>query len=106
MSYEERRISIAVMRAKLNILQEWFQEKENEDRRDGWRIRKQVKWNLFQQKWNAILMKKLEKIHISLLEKENFIGIESQQRVFVETHKFHGGNFVLEASKETESFDI
>ena len=43
-----------------------------------------------------------EQIHISLLEKERLIGIESQQRGFAETQKFHGGNLVLEASKETK----
>lgn len=37
---EERSISIAVMREELNILQEWFQEKENEDQRQRWRIKK------------------------------------------------------------------
>jgi len=77
MSHEECRISIAVMRAELNILQEWFQDKVNEDRRHGWRIRTLVKWNLLQQKWNAMLMKKLEQIHISLLEMERIIGVES-----------------------------
>lgn len=46
MGHEERRISIVVMRIELNMLQEWFQEKENEDRRHGWRIMKWVKWNL------------------------------------------------------------
>lgn len=106
MSHEERRISIAMMKAELDIRQEWFQEKENEDRRHGWRISKRVKWNLLQQKWNAMLMNKLEQIHISLLEKERLIGIESQQRGFAKTQKFHGGNLVLEASKETERSDI
>lgn len=105
-SHEECRISIAMMKAELDILQEWFQEKVNEDRRHGWRIRKWVKWNLLQQKWNAMLMNKLEKIHMSLLEKERLIGIESQQRGFAETQKFHGGNLVLEASKETERSGI
>jgi len=53
-----------------------------------------------------MLMNKLEQIHISLLEKERLIGIESQQRGFAETQKFHGGNLVLEASKETERYGI
>ena len=75
----------------------------NENRRYGWRIRKRVKWNLLQQGWNVKLMNKLEQIHISLLEKERLIGIESQQRRFAENQKFHGGNLVLEASKETKS---
>ena len=68
MSGEECRKSIAEMKEELDILQKWFREKENEDRRHGWRIRKWVKWNLLQQKWNAMLMNKLEKIHIALLE--------------------------------------
>jgi len=106
MSHEERRISIAMMGAKFNILHEWFQEKENEDRRNGWRIRKRVKWNLLQHKWNAMLMNKIEQIHISLLEKERLIGIESHQRGFVETQKSHGGNLVLEASKDTKRSGI
>lgn len=106
MSDEERRKSIVMMKAELDILHEWFQEKVNEDRRHGWRIRKRVKWNLLQQKWNAMLMNKLEQIHISLLEKERLIGIESQQRGFAENQKFHGENLVLEASKETKRSDI
>lgn len=105
MSDEKCRKSIAKMKEELNILQEWFQEKENEDRRHGWRIRKWVNWNLLQQKWNAMLMNKLEQIHIALLEKDRLIGIESQQRGFVENQKFHYGNMVLEASKETERSD-
>lgn len=32
-SNEEREISLAVMRAQLDILEEWLQQKENEDRR-------------------------------------------------------------------------
>lgn len=53
-----------------------------------------------------MLMNKLGQIHISLLEKERLIGIESQQRGFAETQKFPGENLVLEASKGTERFDI
>ena len=67
-----------MVKAELKIIQEWFQEKENEDRRHGWRIRKQVKWNLLQHKWNAMLMNKLEQIHIYFLEKERLIGISKE----------------------------
>lgn len=51
-------------------------------------------------------MNKLEKINVSLLEKERLIGIESQQTRFVETQKSHGGNLVLEVAKETERSGI
>jgi len=95
-----------MMKEKLNILHEWFQEKENEYQRHGWRIRKWVKWNLLQQIWNAMFINKLEKIHITLLEKEILIEIESWKRCFAEKQKFHGGNFMLKASKETERSGI
>jgi len=41
-------------------------------------MRKWVRWNLLQKKWNSKLInkfKELEKIHISLLEKERLKGI-------------------------------
>ena len=53
-----------------------------------------------------MLMNELEQVHIYLLEKERLIGIESQQRGFAETQKFHGGNSTLEASKEIERSGI
>ena len=71
-------------------------------------MRKWVRLNLFQKKWNAKLINEfieIEQIHISLLEKERLKGIESQQRGFAETQKFLGGNLVLGASKATERFD-
>ena len=80
MSNDECEICTALMREQLDILKEWIQEKENEDRRNGWRMKKWVKWNLLKKKWNSKLInkfKELEKIHISLL-KEILKGIESQ----------------------------
>ena len=83
MSDEEHEIRLAVMREQLDILTEWLQGKENEDRRHGWRMRKWLKWSLLQKKWNAKLINKFiefEQIHITLLEKERLKGIESQQK--------------------------
>ena len=48
--------------------------------------------------------RELEKIHITLLEKERFKEIESQQRGSAKTHKLHYERLVLEASNEAERY--
>ena len=68
-------------------------------------MRKCVKWNLLQERWNVKLIKKfreLEKRHIDLLEKERLKGVESQQKGSIENQKVHCERLVLEASNETE----
>ena len=61
---------IKELKARLDILTECLQGKENEDQRHGWRKKKWVRLNLFQKKWNAKLInefREIEQIHITLL---------------------------------------
>ena len=42
-SDEDRKRDIAVMKVQLEVLQGWLQEKENQCRKPGWRMRKWVR---------------------------------------------------------------
>lgn len=80
MSNENREHEVAVIKVQLDVIMKWLQERMNEDQRYGWRIRKCIKWNLLQKRWNSKLInqfRELEKRHISLLEKERLKGIQS-----------------------------